>query len=84
MLVEGPGEGYPNWDAEWRSKLVENLRVLVAQLWEVGIEEIFVDGSFVEDKEHPGDIDGNFECSFMDVATGHLQRELNRLDPYKV
>ena len=84
MLVEGPGEGYPNWDAEWRAKLVENLRVLVVQLWEVGVTEIFVNGSFVEDKEHPGDIDGCFECSFMDVATGHLRRELNKLDPYKV
>ena len=69
MLVEGPGEGYPNWDAEWRAKLVENLRVLVVQLWEVGVTEIFVNGSFVEDKEHPGDIDGYFECSFM--ARGH-------------
>jgi len=83
-LVEGPGGGCPNWDSEWRLKLVENLEVLVGQLWEVGIEEIFVDGSFVEDKDHPNDIDGYFECSFMDVATGHLQRELNRLDPYKV
>lgn len=55
MLVEGPGEGYPNWDAAWRSKLVENLRVLVAQLWEVGVTDIFANGSFVEDKDHPGD-----------------------------
>lgn len=25
MLVEGPGEEYPDWDFDWRLKLVENL-----------------------------------------------------------
>ncbi len=84
MLVEGPGEGYPNWDSEWRMWLVENLRIMIGQLWEVGIEEIFVNGSFVEDKDHPHDIDGYFECALVDIATGRLQRELNELDPYKV
>lgn len=84
ILVEGPGEGYPNWDHEWRRGLVENLSTLVGQLWEVGVTEIFVNGSFVEDKNHPNDIDGYFECSFVDVASGKLQRELNELDPYKV
>jgi hypothetical protein len=72
MLAEGPGEGYPDWDSRWRLGLVENLEILVGQLWEVGVTEIFVDGSFVEDKDHPNDIDGYFECSFVDVATGHL------------
>jgi hypothetical protein len=47
MLIEGPGEGYPNWDPEWRLWLVGNLRIMVEQLREVGIEEIFVNGSFV-------------------------------------
>jgi hypothetical protein len=31
MLVEGPEEGYPNWDSGWRMKLVENLEVMVGQ-----------------------------------------------------
>jgi hypothetical protein len=85
MLVEGPGEEeYPNWDSEWRLRLVDNLRIMVGQLWEVGIMEIFVDGSFVEDKDHPQDIDGYFECSSVDISTGQLQRKLNELDPYKV
>jgi len=84
VLIEGPGEGYPNWDCQWRLGLVENLAILVGQLWEVGLTEIFVNGSFVEDKDHPNDIDGYFECSFADVATGELQRTLNELDPYKV
>jgi hypothetical protein len=84
MLTEGPGEGYPNWDREWRLKLVENLSIMVGQLWDVGITGIYVNGSFVEDKDRPNDIDGYFECSFVDVATGELQRKLNELDPYKV
>lgn len=84
VLVGGPEEGYPNWDREWRLQLVENLGIMVGQLWEVGITEIFVNGSFVEDKDHPNDIDGYFECGFVDVATGALQRKLNALDPYKV
>lgn len=85
MLVVGPSTGaYPDWDAFWRGFLVGRLGVLVGQLWEVGITEICVGGSFVEDKDHPEDIDGYFECSFMNFATGGLQGELNALDPYKV
>src|SRR5215212_4898053 len=57
---------------------------MVGQLWEAGISEIFVNGSFVEDKDHPGDIDGYFECEVLEVASGRLQRKLNELDPYKV
>lgn len=78
MLVDGPEEGYQNWDSGWRMKLVENLEVMVGQLRRVGITEIFVDGSFVEDKDHPNDID------VVELATGNLQRELNGLDPHKV
>jgi hypothetical protein len=84
MMVERPEEGYPNWDFEWRMKLVENLGVMVGQLLRVGITEIFVDGSFVEDKDHPNDIDGYFECDVVELAPGNLQRELNGLDPHKV
>lgn len=84
MLVMGPESGYPDWDAGWRLKLVGNLEVMVGQLWEVGITEIFVDGSFVEDKDHPGDIDGYFECEVVEFAIGDIQRRLNGLDPHKV
>ncbi len=84
ILVKGPSSASLTWDSAWRAKLVENLATLVAQLRQVGITEIFVNGSFVEDKDHPNDIDGYFECDLMRLATGDLQRELNLLDPHKV
>ena len=85
-LVDGAGDEpqSPNWDRSWRRKLVDNLSVLVGQLWQVGIAAVFVDGSFVEDKDHPNDIDGYFECELARLASGELQRELNLLDPHKV
>ena len=48
------------------------------------VTEIVIDGSFVEDKDHPNDIDGYFECDLMELATGRLQAALNALDPFKV
>lgn len=84
MLVDGPEEGFSDWDFERRLRLVEDLEVMVGQLREVEVTEIFVDGSFAEDKDHPNDIDGYFECDVVEFATGNLQRELNKLDPYKV
>jgi len=84
-LVLGPGDpkDHPVWDAAWRLKLVDNLSVLVEQLWTVGIEDIYIDGSFVEDKNHPNDIDGYFVCDPMRFASGDLEEELNRIDPAK-
>ncbi|NLS96090.1 MAG: hypothetical protein GXX96_28460 [Planctomycetaceae bacterium] len=86
LLVTGPQDisEHVNWDVGWRRKLVENLTVLVDQLWRVGITEIFIDGSFVEDKNHPNDIDGYFECELEYLASGELQRDLNLLDTHKI
>lgn len=84
VLVRGPGRSAANWDASWRRQLVDNLSVLVGQLWQVGIGDVFVDGSFVEDKDHPNDIDGYFSCDLRMLASGRLERELNLLDPHKV
>jgi hypothetical protein len=39
MLVMGPGEIAPNWDAAWRARLVDNLEAIVRQLWAVGVHE---------------------------------------------
>ena len=85
-LVPGPGEPRvcPSWDAPWREALVGNLEILVGQLWQVGITEIFVDGSFAEEKDHPNDIDGYFDCELQRLSSGELQTELNLLDPNKI
>ena len=86
ILVLGPQgkHAISGWDVEWRLQLVENFGILCRQLWTIGITEIFADGSFAEDKLHPNDIDGYFECELSQLASGELQRELNKLDPYKV
>ncbi|MCG8510747.1 MAG: hypothetical protein MI741_16110 [Rhodospirillales bacterium] len=78
------GEGRSEWDASWRASLADNLSVLVGQLWEVGVTRIFVNGSFAEDKPHPNDIDGYFECELAYLANGALQRDLNDIDPHQV
>ena len=85
-LVLGPGDPglYPNWDRGWRQWLVDNLEMLTRQLWQVGITDVYADGSFAEDKDHPNDIDGYFVCDLDVLASGGLQRELNLLDPQKV
>ena len=83
-LVLGYPYGSKTWDQVWRSVLVENLAILVCQLRPVGITEIFIDGSFVEEKDYPNDIDGYFHCDLRALATGRLEAELNLLDPFKV
>ena len=83
ILVQGDGND-PDWDREWRALLVDNASVLIHQLWKIGIHEIFLDGSFVEQKSHPNDIDGYFVCDLFEHATGRLERDLNKIDPYKV
>jgi len=83
-LATGKGVQSSSWDTSWRSHLIDNLEILVDQLWRVGIDAIFINGSFVEEKDHPNDIDGYFECDVRRLGSGQLQRELNAIDPYKV
>jgi hypothetical protein len=84
VLVHGPGYQYPQWDRGWRANLLDNLEILAGQLWQVDIDDIFIDGSFVEDKDHPNDIDGYFVCELGALASGKLTRALNLLDPFKI
>jgi hypothetical protein len=82
-LVTGANNPSGSWDRIWRGKLVTNLSLLVRQLWQVGIDRIFVDGSFAENKDHPNDIDGYFETDISRIVTGSLVLDLNALDPYQ-
>lgn len=81
-LVTGEGVENPAWDARWRRKLVDNLEILASQLRKAGIPDLFIGGSFVENKSHPNDIDGWFPCDLRLVATGELMYRLNDLDPF--
>jgi hypothetical protein len=84
FLVQGSAQTGTDWDTGWRLQLTKNLEILATQLWKVGVTRIFVNGSFVEDKDHPNDIDGYFECELSDLASGELQHRLNALDEHKV
>ena len=84
LLVTSPGPDSPfheGWDRQWREHLTRQTETMCEQLWDVGIEDVFLDGSFVEAKAHPNDIDGYFVCDARQVATGELERQLNRIDP---
>ncbi len=88
ILILGDGTS-STWDKDWRLELVARAEVLVNQLFQVGIQDVFLDGSFVEDKDHPNDIDGYFDPHLaMDVAgltkLQSLVSQLNNLDPRKV
>lgn len=83
ILATGPA-GRPSWDAVWRLHLIDNLETMTRQLWQVGVREVFADGSFAEDKDHPNDIDGYFVCTLDDLRNGDLVRRLNQLDPFKI
>ncbi len=81
-LVTGENLQSTTWDSEWRRKLVDNLEVMTLQLWQVGVTEIYIDGSFVEDKDRPNDIDGYF---VIDVEKFEESvAKLNQLDKWSV
>ena len=83
-LVFGPLNRPAEWDEDWRAHLVDQAEVLVRQLWASGITDVFLDGSFVEDKPHPNDIDGYFVCDAKRLGSGALERDLNALDDHAV
>lgn len=83
VLVIGDENADNSWDTAWRLELVQNLRVLLDQLWTEGFTEIYIDGSFATDKLRPGDIDGYFvvqkpedmlDSDFEDKLSARLNR----------
>ena len=82
FLVVGPEQDDDSsWDRSWRETLVNNLETLTQQLWRLGVSEVVLDGSFVEDKDHPNDIDGYFVCDAAQLED--LESQLNELDPHE-
>jgi hypothetical protein len=82
LLVNGPTTGdYIPWDRERRLHLVNQLEVVVNQVWKAGFDKIYVDGSFVEDKASPEDIDCYFECGLNDFIQGKVVDTLRKANP---
>jgi hypothetical protein len=77
ILVSGSNPPSPGWDLKRRMMLVGNLSILVRELWNAGIGTVYADGSFVTNKDKPGDIDGYFECRLDDLRNGTLKERLN-------
>ena len=89
ILVQGD-DSSKFWDVQWRKELLLRARVLTEQMWSVGIEDIYLDGSFVEDKDHPNDIDGYFDPHLSMYSKDDMEKfekivsNLNSLDLHKV
>jgi hypothetical protein len=83
ILVSGPIGACKrsSWDSDWRLRLVTNLELIVNQLQHAGVTNIYINGSFVENKDHPNDIDGYFECARQHLVSGELEAKLNQVDP---
>jgi hypothetical protein len=82
ILVHGPSGAGPGWDQKWREQLVANLNVVAGRFWATGmVQELWIDGSFVERCDAPGDVDGYFVLhSPRDWASGAFQARLNALE----
>ena len=83
ILVSNPSRA--EWDEIWRERLLENFFLLASELWQVGITEIYIDGSFVEEKDRPNDIDGYFVVDdFKRFVRKDLHRALNAINRDKI
>ncbi len=50
-----------------RRKLLDGLQRVLTALQSAGCQRVYVDGSFVTSKEHPGDFDGCWETDGVDI-----------------
>src|SRR5699024_6048682 len=83
VLIKGENDLHV-WDEQWRIYLIDQLEILVQELWKVEVDQIFIDGSFVENKCALNGIVRYFECDWMAIATGKVERKLNALKPHKI
>jgi hypothetical protein len=69
-----------DWNARWRGKLLDGLEIMIQHLTQVGVTGIFIDGSFVEAKSTPNDIDGYFVVDRFRWLSGEVRRGLLAID----
>jgi hypothetical protein len=79
-LVQGP---FSSAHQKRRNELTLGLEPIVRQLWQSGVSEIYVNGSFATNKLEPADIDVYFECPAQRIASGELLEALNAIDPHR-
>ncbi|RAL21974.1 DUF6932 family protein [Thermoflavimicrobium daqui] len=75
ILVLGDESTY-QWKEGHRRYLVNNLEHLIQPLWTIGIESVYIDGSFCTDKETPKDIDAYFEFPDDGKTRAQILQEL--------
>lgn len=51
-----------------RRKLLKGLKTVLLALQAAGCQSVYIDGSFVTEKEYPGDFDGCWEAAGVDVG----------------
>src|SRR5699024_4615184 len=76
VLIKGENDLHV-WDEQWRIYLIDQLEILVQELWKDEVDQIIIDGSYVENKAHPTDIDAYYECDVLQF--GHVITNLYNL-----
>ena len=79
FMREGPGNG-ETWDTAWRLELLEEFKKRYQQLLQVGIKEVYIDGSYATDKIHPNDMDVYFVVPRKIWRNG-AEKALKDMDP---
>ena len=74
-----PGEWAASWadieaafgSSQWRQHLLSGCRRAIVSLQRAGCVQVWIDGSFVTAKPHPGDIDACYDPVGVDVELLH-------------
>lgn len=79
FLFIGPKNAHA-WDSKWRLKLFTEFEKSYKQLLSVGINQIYIDGSFATDKARPNDLDAYFIVP-RSLWRNSAENQLRELDP---
>jgi hypothetical protein len=79
FIREGPG-GEQSWDTVWRLQLLQEFKKRYQQLLSVGIQEVYIDGSYATDKFHPNDMDVYFIVP-RNIWRSGAEQALKAMDP---
>jgi hypothetical protein len=82
FLVTGAGVELADWDADWRLHLAQNAGIVARRFRQAGgVDEFWLDGSFVERVARPGDIDAYYVLPREQLANmSAFRARLNALE----